>query len=73
MTTDTLYARIERVRAMQKRDPNQWAPNPLGPEYLTRRERYLEIIRELERRIRNAETIPGCVWRDAETPFCDTY
>lgn len=72
-TTDAIYARIERVRAMQKADPNQFAPNPLGPQYLTRRERYLEVIRELERRLRNAETIPGCVWRDAATPFASNH
>lgn len=72
-TTDAIYARIERIRAMQKNDPNQFAENPLGPQYLTRRERYLELIRELERRLRNAEQIPGCVWRDAATPFASNH
>lgn len=72
-TTDAIYTRIERVRAMQKNDPNQFAQNPLGPQYLTRRERYLEILWELERRLRKAEQIPGCVWRDAETPFASNH
>jgi len=72
-TTDNLYARLERINAMEARDPNRFVQNPRGPEFLTRRERYNELRWELQRRLRNAETIPGCVWRDAETPFASNH
>ncbi len=47
----TLQARLDRVRAMEAADPNTFKPNPLGPGYLTRRERYTELLRELKRLI----------------------
>ena len=72
-TTDNLNARLDRVRAIEVRDTNRFAPNPLGPGFLTRRERYNELLSELKRRLRRAETIPGCVWRDAATPFADNH
>lgn len=48
-----LLARIARVNEIEMRDPNRFAPNPLGPGYLTRRERYNEVRWELRRRIAN--------------------
>jgi hypothetical protein len=72
-TTDNLYARLERINAMEARDPNRFAANPRGPEFLTRRERYNELRWELRRRLRQAEQIPGCVWRDAATPFASNH
>ena len=72
-TTDNLNARLDRVRAIEARDTNRFAPNPLGPGFLTRRDRYNEVIWELKRRLRQAEQIPGCVWRDAVTPFADNH
>lgn len=72
-TTDNIQARLDRVRAIEARDPQRFAPNPHGPGFLTRRERYNEVLWELKRRLRQAEQIPGCVWRDAATPFADNH
>ena len=72
-TTDNTEKRLERVRAIEARDTNRFAPNPLGPGFLTRRERYNEVLHELKRRLRQAESVPGCVWRDAATPFADNH
>lgn len=72
-TLDNLQRRLDRVNAIEARDANRFAPNPLGPGYLTRRERYSELRWELQRRMRRAEQIPGCVWRDAATPFTDNH
>jgi hypothetical protein len=72
-TTDNLQKRLDRVRAIEARDPKRFSPNPLGPGFLTRRERYNEILWELKRRLRQAEQIPGCVWRDAATPFAENH
>jgi hypothetical protein len=71
--TDNTAKRLERVRAMEARDTNKFRPNPLGAGFLTRRERYSEVIWELQRRLRNAEQVHGCVWRDAETPFAANH
>ena len=72
-TADNTQKRLDRVRAIEARDTNRFAPNPLGPGFLTRRDRYNEVIWELKRRLRQAEQIPGCVWRDAVTPFADNH
>ncbi len=72
-TTDNIQARIERIRQIEARDPNRFAPNPRGPEFITRRERYNELRWELQRRLRLAEQVPGCVWRDAATPFAANH
>lgn len=72
-TTDNTQARLDRVRAIEARDTKRFAPNPRGPGFLTRRERYNEVLWELKRRLRQAEQIPGCVWRDAATPFADNH
>lgn len=72
-TTDNTQARLDRVRAIEARDTNRFAPNPRGPGFLTRRERYKEVIWELKRRLRQAEQIPGCVWRDAAVPFAPNH
>lgn len=72
-TTDNTHARLDRVRAIEARDAQRFAPNPRGPGFLTRRERYNEVIWELKRRLRQAEQIPGCIWRDAATPFADNH
>ncbi len=71
--TDNTQARLDRVRAIEARDANRFAPNPRGHGFLTRRERYNEVIWELKRRLRQAEQIPGCVWRDAATPFAGNH
>ena len=73
LTTDNLQARLDRVRAIEARDPQRFTPNPRGPGFLTRRERYNEIYWELKRRLRAAEQIPGCVWRNATTPFASNH
>jgi hypothetical protein len=72
-TIDTIEKRLDRIRQIEARDPNRFAPNPLGPGFLTRRERYNEVIWELKRRLRVAEQVPRCVWRDAATPFADNH
>lgn len=36
-TTDNLHARLDRINAMEAADPQRFAQNPLGPQYLTRR------------------------------------
>lgn len=72
-TIDTIEKRLDRIRQIEARDTKRFAPNPLGPGFLTRRERYNEVIWELKRRLRQAEQIPGCVWRDAVTPFADNH
>ena len=48
---DRLLKRLARVREMEANDPKRFAPNPLGPGFLTRRDRYRELIWEIERRI----------------------
>ena len=50
-TLDNLLDRYERVRRMEHADKERFKPNPLGPGYLTRYERYTEVFRELKRRI----------------------
>lgn len=72
-TTANIQARLDRVRAIEARDPQRFAPNPRGPGFLARRERYSEVIWELKRRLRVAERVPGCVWRDAATPLADNH
>ena len=72
-TADNTQKRLDRVRAIEARDTNRFAPNPNGAGFLTRRERYNELFWELKRRLRKAETIPGCVWRDAATPFARNH
>ena len=72
-TIENTERRLDRVRAIEARDNNRFAPNPLGPGCLTRRERYNEVLWELKRRLRKAEEVPGCVWRDAATPFADNH
>lgn len=74
-TTDNTQARMDRVRAIEARDTQRFAPNPRGPGpgFLTRRDRYNEILWELKRRLRMAERLPGCVWRGAAMPFADNH
>jgi len=72
-TIDNTHRRIDRLRAIEARDRKRFRPNPLGPGFLTRRERYNELFWELKRRLRKAEQVPGCVWRDAATPFADNH
>ena len=72
-TTDNTHKRLDRLRAIEARDANRFAPNPLGPGFLTRAARYNEVRWELQRRLRQAEQIPGCVWRNAALPFADNH
>jgi hypothetical protein len=50
MTIESIIARKHRILAIEKRDANRFKPSPLGPGYLTRRERYTELYRMLDRR-----------------------
>jgi hypothetical protein len=72
-TTDNTHKRLDRLRAIEARDQNRLKPNPLGPGFLTRSARYNEVRWELQRRLRQAEQIPGCVWRNAALPFADNH
>lgn len=72
-TMDNLTDRLERIRAIEARDTKRFASNPLGAGFLTRRERYNELLWEVKRRMRRAEQVPGCVWRDAATPLADNH
>lgn len=47
----TLTRRLDRVLWIQRRDVNRFKPSPLGPGFLTRQERYLELIWEIERQL----------------------
>lgn len=50
MTHDAAKRRKMRILKIELRDTNRFKPNPLGPGFLTRRERYTEVYRELDRR-----------------------
>ena len=43
----TLFARQERVRQMCAADTKRFQPNPLGAGYLTRNDRYNELLWQL--------------------------
>lgn len=60
LSTRTLERRYERVLDLQRSDPLRFLPNPLGPGYLTRQERYSEIIWTLERELRRRYCLPPC-------------
>ncbi|MGO9171994.1 MAG: hypothetical protein ACLP7P_08530 [Rhodomicrobium sp.] len=44
----TLELRYERILRMQREDKNRFKPNPRGEGYLTRNERYQELIWQIE-------------------------
>jgi hypothetical protein len=46
-----LWNRLVRVERLQVKDANRFKPNPLGAGFLTRNERYLEVIWEIRRQI----------------------
>jgi len=46
-----LEARLTRVRAARMADKTRFKPHPLGDGYLTRDERWMEVIWAIERRI----------------------
>ena len=46
-----IEARLTRVRALRMADKNRFKPNPRGDGYLTRDERWMEVIWAIERRI----------------------
>lgn len=48
---DTLLKRKYRLREFERRDPTRFEPNPLGPGYLTRYQRYTELYRALDLKI----------------------
>jgi hypothetical protein len=48
----TLEKRYERVLKMQRNDKARFKPNPRGG-YLTRNERYQELLRQIEPILRN--------------------
>lgn len=51
----TLHRRLERVRAARMADAARYLPNPRGDGYLTRNERWLELIWAIESRIGKAD------------------
>lgn len=50
MTYDDAKRRKMRILQIELRDEDRFKPNPLGPGFLTRRERYTEVYREIDRR-----------------------
>lgn len=50
MTYDDAKKRKLHILQIELRDANRFKPNPLGPGFLTRRERYTELYREIDRR-----------------------
>ncbi len=58
MTAITLHARLARLRAIEKADPDLWAPP--APGYISRATRYTELRRELLWRLAKApsELVP---------------
>lgn len=48
-----LMKRYDRIRSMKMADRNRFKPNPRGDEYLTREERYNELLWLLEPAIRD--------------------
>lgn len=52
VSTRTLEKRYERVLKMKQGDKNRFRPNPLGEDYLTRNERYNELLWEIEPELR---------------------
>lgn len=60
LSEDTLAQHLKRAYAGQKADVNRFKPNPLGPGYLTRNERWNEVIRTYER-----EFMDRCLTRAA--------
>lgn len=48
LSEDTLAQHLKRAYAGQQADADRFKPNPLGPGYLTRNERWNEVIRTYE-------------------------
>ncbi len=65
LSEDTLAQHLKRAYAGQTADVNRFKPNPRGPGYLTRNERWSEVIRTYEREfmtrslVRAARAIAG--------------
>ena len=49
LSDDHLERRYDKIVAMRKADPERLKPNPLGPGFLTRDERYCELLLLIER------------------------
>lgn len=47
-----LERRYAKILAMRAADHNRYKPNPLGSGYLTRSERYLELLWRIEPELR---------------------
>lgn len=50
-TRETTLRKLSTLSSVQLRDPNQFKSSPLGPGFLTRRERYQEVRWALEDRL----------------------
>lgn len=50
MTYDQAKKRKQLVLQIELRDTNRFEPSPLGPGFLTRRQRYAELYWEIDRR-----------------------
>jgi len=50
-----LEQRLSRVRVMRMADKNRFRPNPNGDGYLTREERWNELIWSIERKLKLAD------------------
>ena len=63
-TEANIAARLKRLRAIERNDTDKFRPNPLGPGFITRYQRYTECYRELNRRLAAAHAAD-----DAEADF----
>lgn len=61
LSDKTLASRIKRVHRGQREDKDRFRENPRGPGFLTRNERWSQLIRDLEE-----EFIRRCMHRAAE-------
>ncbi len=46
-----LLKRKDRLRDIERKDDTRFEPNPLGPGYITRFDRYTELYREIDKQI----------------------
>lgn len=57
-----LRSRLQAARLAYLADPRKNEPNPLGPEYLTRGERWREVLWGLQARLEVAEADAANAW-----------
>jgi hypothetical protein len=61
MTYDQAKKRKQRILNIELRDHDRFKPSPLGPGFLTRRERYTELYREIDKRTMDDTLDSFCV------------